>query len=556
MTSFVERFLSNLEAHRERAFVVEVHASSARLAPTRGALLRAMVEDARASLRARGVKPGDRVVLVAPNSTRWAAMDLAILAEGATAVPLYARQAARELADMIRDADPVLVIVGEPGLDTALAEAGVEKRVLLDALFEGRRLDPQPPAALAADHVVTIIYTSGSSGEPKGVMLTRANVEHMMPVLDTKLRELAGVAGGSDRVFHYLPFCFAGSRMVLWACLFRANGIHLSMRLEELVRELPLATPEYFLNVPALLDRVRAGVEKKLAEQPLPIRALYARAMEADRKERAGAAGKRDLAVLALADRTIFPRIRAQIGPALKGLVCGSAPLSVETQAWFERIGLPIFQVYGLTETTAIVTIDRKDAVQLGRVGHAIPGCEMRLGEGGELQIRGPNVFPGYFRHEAATREAFTADGWFRTGDQCEIDGRGSLKIIGRTKNVLVPSSGHNVAPEPLEERIRAAIPGCDHVLVVGHGRPFLSAILSGAAIQPSLVEEQLEAVNEGLPHYRRIRKFVVAREPFSPENGMLTANQKLRRAEIERRHASELGAIYASAQGTGAEAR
>jgi long-chain acyl-CoA synthetase len=542
--SFVDRFLSNLEAHRERAFVVEVHRD--RLAPTRGALLRAMIEDARESLRAHGVKPGDRVVLAAPNSARWVAMDLAILAEGATAVPLYARQAPGELADMIADADAALVIVGEPGLDAALADAGVTTRVMLDAMFEGRRIDPRPAVAIAPDHVVTIIYTSGSSGEPKGVMTTRANVEHMLPVLDTKLRELAGVAGGGDRVFHYLPFCFAGSRMVLWACLYRSNGIHLSMKLDELVRELGAATPEYFLNVPALLDRVRAGVEKKLSERPAPIRALYARAIEADARERTGTAGKRDRAALMLAGRVLFPRIREQIGSALKGLICGSAPLSLETQAWFERVGLPVFQVYGLTETTAIVTIDRPEAVQLGRVGHAIPGCEMRLGDGGELQVRGPNVFPGYFRRESATRAAFTADGWFRTGDQCEIDARGSLRIIGRTKNVLVPSSGHNVAPEPLEQMVREAVPGADHVLVVGHGRPFLSAIVSGS-VQPSAIGARLDDVNEKLPHYRRIRRFIVAKDAFSPENGMLTANQKLRRAEIERRYAKEITALYES---------
>lgn len=545
--SFVDRFLANLDAHRERAFVVEVHED--RLAPTRGALLRAMIEDARASLVARGVKAGDRVVLAAPNSTRWVAMDLAILAEGATVVPLYARQAPRELADVIADADASLVIVGEPGLDAALAELGVGRRVMLDTMFEGRRLEPRPAVAIASDHPVTIIYTSGSSGEPKGVLTTRANVEHMLPVLDVKLRELAGVPGGADRVFHYLPFCFSGSRMVLWACLFRANGIHLSTRLDALVRELGAATPEYFLNVPALLDRVKTGVEKKLAERPAPIRLLYARALEADARERAGTAGARDRATSLVARRVLFPKIREQIGPALKGLVCGSAPLSVDTQAWFEMLGLPVFQVYGLTETTAIVTIDRKDAVQIGRVGHAVPGCELRLGEGGELEVRGPNVFPGYFRREEATRAAFTKDGWFRTGDQCEIDARGSLKIIGRTKNLLVPSSGHNVAPEPLEERIRTAVPGADHVLVVGHARPFLAAVISGAGVQPSSVKERLDDLNEGLPHYRRIRRWIVAQEPFSPENGMLTANQKLRRGEIERRYAREIAALYETSE-------
>jgi long-chain acyl-CoA synthetase len=547
--SFVDRFLANLETHRERAFVVEVHAEpgrAPRLTPTRGALLRAMVEDARHSLRSWGVSAGDRVVLVAPNSVRWVAMDLAIRAEGATVVPMYARQATTEIAAMIADADPRLVIVGDPGLEDALQRLLDGKgapRVRLDALFEGRRTELTPAKRLAPDHVATIIYTSGSSGEPKGVMTTVANVEHMLPVLDAKLGELTGVRGGSDRVFHYLPFCFAGSRMVLWACLFRANGIHLSMRLEDLPRELEAATPEYFLNVPAVLDRVRAGVEKKILEGPLPVKLAYQRAMQAHERDRRGEAGRRDKLALFAAAQAIFPRIRQRIGPALVGLICGSAPLSDDTQAWFERIGLPIFQVYGLTETTAIVTIDRKGSVQVGRVGHAIPGCELRLGEGGELFVRGPNVFPGYFRKEAASDAAFDGE-WFRTGDQCELDARGSLKVIGRVKNLLVPSSGHNVAPEPLEQRLLEKIPGAQHAVVIGHGRPWLAAIVSGPVV-PSEAELALSDVNEGLPHYRRIRKVFVSPDRFSPENGLLTANQKLRRGEIERRFAKEIGALY-----------
>jgi long-chain acyl-CoA synthetase len=541
--SFVDRMLRALEEHKERAFVVEIRGD--RQATTRGALLRAMVEDARGVLRANGVVPGDRVVLIAANSAQWIATDLAVLAEGATVVPLYARQAPAELAAILRDADPRLVVI-DGGLETPLAEQGVAvPRLVIDALFPGAREQPKPAVPIARDHVVTIIYTSGSSGEPKGVMTTTANVEHMLPILDTKLAELSGVRGGNDRVFHYLPFCFAGSRMVLWACLFRQNGIHLSTRLDDLVRELGTARPEYFLNVPALLDRVRTGVEKKMESGPVPLRVLYRRVMEAHVRERRGDAGKRDRALLALAERALFPRIKEQIGPALRGLICGSAPLSEETQAWFVRIGIPVFQVYGLTETTAIVTIDRRDAVTIGRVGHAIPSCELKLGEGGELLVRGPNVFAGYFRRPDATRDAFTSDGWFKTGDQCEIDGRGSLRVIGRVKNLLVPSSGHNVAPEPLEQLLLESIPGAQQAVVVGHGRPFLSAVITGP-VEAKEIEAHLSTVNEALPHYRRIRRFVVARETFSPENGLLTANQKLRRSEIERRYAQEIAELYA----------
>lgn len=555
--SFVDVFLSNLVEHPDRAFVTEVHCSSGpgaplppgkeRMVPTRGGRLREMVEQARHALRALGVKPGDRVVLVAPNSARWVACDLAILAEGATCVPMYARQAASELAVMMRDCDPRVIVVDGADLEESIAACSPPAPLArLDALFAG-----EPPAALEparrldADHVVTIIYTSGSSGEPKGVMTTVENVEHMLPVLDAKLRELKGGPGGRDRVFHYLPFCFAGSRMVLWGCLFRANGLFLSTSLDDLARELRASAPEYFLNVPALLERVRAGVEKKIEERPLPVRLVYERAIEAFRRLRAGGTSLRDRALVAAAKSAIFPKIREQIGNQIVGLICGSAPLAEETQAWFsDLVGIPVYQVYGLTETTAIVTIDRVDGVVPGRVGYPITGCDVRLGEHGELQVKGPNVFRGYFRREGATRDAFTSDGWFRTGDQATIDTRGTLQIIGRVKNILVPSSGHNVAPEPLEQLLMERVPGVAQAVVIGHGRPYLVALLAGVADRGA-ADRAIESINEALPHYRRIRKVHVETQPLTIESGLLTANQKLRRQAIEAHFSRQIDALY-----------
>ncbi|MFN9813490.1 MAG: AMP-dependent synthetase/ligase [Deltaproteobacteria bacterium] len=551
MTHFVDRILGNLEAWPDRPFAVEVHGK--RLVSTEGRRLRALVEIARRSLRDRGVREGDRVVLVAPNSTRWVAADRAILAEGATVVPLYARQDPKELAAMVRDADPTLVVAADEALRSAiLAHLGEAPTVLLPELFSAAApADLAPARPLAPAHVATIIYTSGSSGEPKGVMTSVANVEHMLPVLDVKLRELTGAPGGSDRVFHYLPFCFAGSRMVLWGCLFRSNGLMMSTSLENLAEEIQTARPEYFLNVPALLERIKAGVEKKIAGRAYPIRAGYAEAIAAWRRLTAARAGRgeartRDELVVAAAKRVIFRAIRAQLGEQLKGLVCGSAPLPEEVQRWFvELLGIPVFQVYGLTETTAIVTIDRTDAVVPGRVGHAIRDVEIKLGDDGELLVRGPNIFPGYFRREDASRAARTDDGWFRTGDQCSIDERGNLAVIGRVKNILVPTSGHNVAPEPLEERVLQHVPGAEQAVVVGHARPYLCVILTGS-VDASTLEAALEKVNQGLPHYRRLRKAFVASEKLTPDNGLLTANQKLRRAAIERHFAADIDALYA----------
>jgi long-chain acyl-CoA synthetase len=206
-------------------------------------------------------------------------------------------------------------------------------------------------------------------------------------------------------------------------------------------------------------------------------------------------------------------------------------------------LGIPVYQVYGLTETTAIVTMDEPRQAVAGRVGQAIPGCETKLGEGDELLVRGPNVFPGYWKRDDATREAFE-DGWFKTGDRADVDPAGNFRILGRAKNLLVPTSGHNVAPEPIEQQILERTPGVDHAVVMGHGRPFLTAVVSGKADRAT-VQRSIDAINEGLPHYRRIRAFHLTDEAFTPENGLLTANQKLKRPALEAHFETAVDRLY-----------
>jgi long-chain acyl-CoA synthetase len=206
-------------------------------------------------------------------------------------------------------------------------------------------------------------------------------------------------------------------------------------------------------------------------------------------------------------------------------------------------LGIPVYQVYGLTETTAIVTMDRPPEVIAGRVGPAIEGVELRVSDTGELQVRGPNVFWGYHNRPEATEAAFE-DGWFRTGDRAELVD-GTWRILGRVKNLLVPSSGHNVAPEPIEQKLVEGIQGVEQAVVVGHGRPFLGAILTGT-LDADAIDASVEQINQDLPHYRRIRRVHVSAEPFSVENGLLTANRKLRRGVIEAHYADQVEAFYA----------
>jgi long-chain acyl-CoA synthetase len=511
-----------------------------RLVPISGDEFLSRVARVRASLAARGVRPGDRVGLLAPNSADWAAMDLALLASGAIVVPLYARQDPKQLAGMLADAGASLVVASDPQLAASLP--GDFQVLTFDEALNAPSVTEAAFDA-APDSIATIIYTSGTSGEPKGVVLTHANIDFMLAVTVARIREMALHERSEDRVFHYLPFCFAGSRIMLWSQLWRGNPLLVSSDLNNLQEEMRTAKPHYFLNVPVLLERIQSGVEQRIGGMAAPIRGLYQRARAAYLKQDRATLGMRERMILMLAQRLLFPRIRHLLGENLEFLVCGSARLSEDVQRWFTMIGMPVYQVYGLTETTGIVTIDDTKNVSNGRVGYAVPGCELKLSDEGELLCRGPNVFSGYWNRPEATA-AVLVDGWLRTGDQAELDARGSLKVIGRVKDVIVPASGHNVAPAPIEDMLQQAAQGIQQAVVVGHGRPYLTALVTGD-VDPALLDRALERINAGLPHYQRVRKLYRAPEPFTPENGLLTANQKLRRAMIEARYRDAIEEMY-----------
>jgi long-chain acyl-CoA synthetase len=208
-------------------------------------------------------------------------------------------------------------------------------------------------------------------------------------------------------------------------------------------------------------------------------------------------------------------------------------------------LGITVYQVYGLTETTAIVTMDKQGKVEAGRVGMTINGCEMKLSDDNELLCRGPNIFAGYWNRPDETANAIR-DGWFYSGDQAEVDAHGNWKIIGRVGNLLVPESGHNVAPEPIEQKLMEALDTVEQCVVVGHGKPFLTAIVTGE-VEQAQVDAAMEAVNNVLPHYRRIRKIHCSNELFTIENGLLTANQKLKRKAIIQHYEHAIRDMYAA---------
>jgi long-chain acyl-CoA synthetase len=552
--NFLENILSQLEVAGETRIIQELRDGET-IFPNGRELLE-MVSRARSFLAARKIVKGERCVLLAHNSIRWVAMDLAVMAEGLIVVPLYARQAAAELVTMMKDCSPALICCGDAGLRDGIVQSWAEAppQCLFEDVFGPESNDATSRAGAPAPHrhalpledsdAITIIYTSGTSGEAKGVVLNAGNVAHMLACTSSRLDALMEGGSQQDRVFHYLPFCFAGSWIMLMTCLMRRSLLMLNTDLSKLASDMPSSAPDYFLNVPALLERMRKAVDEQLSKTGGIALNVYTRAKGAWSRKHEKQGSPMGSIWLSLAKVAVFPTIRKKMmGPNLKALICGSAPLNVETQLYFMMLGIPVLQVYGLTETTAICTMDDPGRVEPGRVGPAIQGIEMKLGENEEIVVRGPNIFPGYWSRPAETAKVLH-DGWFHTGDQGEVDAAGNWRIIGRIKNLIILGSGHNIPPEPVEDELLKNIAGAQQVVLMGNGRGYLSAIVAGN-VNREAVQGAIDIVNATLPHYKQVRAFYISPEPFSIENGLLTANGKLKRDLIATRMKSEIEGMY-----------
>ena len=541
--TFLEDIFAQLAAAQDTTFLQELR--DAQTASVTGRELLDLIGRARAFLRSRGLRKGDRCALLAPNSIRWIAMDLAIMAEGLIVIPLYSRQAPAELVAMMKDGSPSLLCCSDAALRDGIVQnwPDAPPQFLFDDVFSTSTAVTQTPRLSAADPVA-IIYTSGTSGEAKGVVLTAGNITHMLSCTSARLDVLMENHSAQGRVFHYLPLSFAGSWIIMLTSLLRRSLFTMNTDLSRIANDMRVVAPDYFLNVPALLERMRRAVDEQLWKAGGIAASIYSHAKSAWMRKQEGQASFSDSMWLAWANSLVFPTIRKKmIGSNLKALICGSAPLNVETQLYFMMLGVPVLQGYGLTETTALCTLDDPRHVEPGRVGPAITGVEMKLGANDEIIVRGPNIFPGYWNRPEATAKTIR-DGWFHTGDQGDVDAGGNWRIIGRIKNLIILGSGHNIAPEPIEDEILQNLPGAQQVVLVGNGRGYLSAIVTGKLTREQ-VQAALDVVNPKLPHYKQIRAFYLQGAPFSIENGMLTANGKLKRDLIAARMKSEIEDMY-----------
>ena len=540
---FVGELFSQLKAAANTPVLQEIR--DGKVTGVAGSELLELIRKARTFLASKGLQKGDRCGLLAANSIRWVAMDLAAIAEGLIVVPLYFRQAPAELVAMMKDSTLSLVCCGDAVLRDGIQRSWTSGPLFLfDEIFAGVDAIQLDRPQVRDEDPVTIIYTSGTSGEAKGVVLTATNVGFMLGCTSARLDSLMGSRSGEDRIFHYLPFSFCASWIAVLTFMLRGSLVTLNTDLTKIPSDVAEVAPHYFLNVPQLLERMRRGVDEQIAEKGGVAQAVYLRAKAAWARKQTQCAEASDGLWLWLANTTVFPAIRKKmVGENLKALISGSAPLAPETQDYFNMLGIPVLQVYGLTETTGICTMDDPNHPVPGRVGSAIPGIEMKLAENDEIVVRGPHVFPGYWNRPQQTAEVLR-DGWFHTGDQGELDASGTWRIVGRIKNLIVLGSGHKVAPETIEDEIARHLPGAQQVVVVGNGRGYLSAIVTGSVTEQQ-VQAALDAVNPQLPHYKHVRAFCLRPEPFSIENGMLTVNGKLKRDLISAHMKNEIDEMY-----------
>jgi long-chain acyl-CoA synthetase len=553
------------------------------------------VERLAAALAAAGIEPGDRVALLSENRPEWVIADYAATSMGVVDVPIYPTLPANQVQYILRDcgAKGVLASTREqlakiaairetlPELKLVAAfddpggAAGV--RGLDDLLEEGRKAleaggAPQlrdRALRVGRDEVATLIYTSGTTGNPKGVMLTHHNLASN--VAATQQHGIGDVIRRGDVALSFLPLSHVFERMVdylYWdvgACIAYAESID---RVPENLLEV---SPTVAVSVPRLFDKIYAKVVGATGwKRKLVMWAKRVGEAVADERLAGGEASLPLRLQYRLADKLVFSKLRAKTGGALRSFVSGGAPLSAEVAKFFFAAGLPVYEGYGLTETSPVISVNRPGAVRLGTVGTPIPGVEVAIdGETGEILTRGPHVMKGYWNDAEATAEVIDGEGWFHTGDVGELDGDGFLRITDRMKNIIVTAGGKNVAPQPMEN-VAAMSPYVAQVVMIGDRRAFPSmlvvpdaenlkawaaqegistgdyaALLRDPRVVALLERETMGRLGE-FANYERPKKITVVPEEFTIESGMLTPTMKIRRRQVEERYGAEIERLYA----------
>jgi long-chain acyl-CoA synthetase len=533
-------------------------------------------------LIAAGIQPGDRVGLLSRTRYEWTLVDYAIWWVGAATVPVYETSSPDQIAWILEDSGAIACVVETdehldrvrqtrdrtPDLEDlwVLEAQGIETLTGLgtdvsDDEVESRR------SAVTPDDMATVIYTSGTTGPPKGCVLTHGNFMFELGVATVELDRLFLDEDASTLLF--LPLAHVFARIIQVGCVRAGAQIGHSPNIKELTTNLAEFRPTFLLAVPRVFEKVFNTASQR-AHAEGKGRIFDAAAESAIRFSQAQDGSGPNLirrARHALFDKLVYAKLRAALGGRTTYAISGGAPLGDRLAHFFRGIGVPVLEGYGLTETTAALTVNLPDAQRIGTVGRPLPGTEVKVDDGGELLFRGGQVFPGYWNNEEATKAALDQDGWFHSGDIGEIDDEGFVRITGRKREIIVTAGGKNVAPAALEDPIRAH-PLVSQCMVVGEGKPFIAALITldpdalrswaeQHDVDPAsdrlarhsdvrtAIQKAVDEANAKVSQAESIRKFRILPIDWTEESGHLTPSLKLRRSVVMRDFADEVEALY-----------
>lgn len=553
------------------------------------------VNDLACGLLSMGVQRGDRISLLSENRPEWAIMDLACQSLGVILATIYATNTPEQCAYIINNSESKLVVVSnnnqlnklfDKTVDLPAVEqiiifdpiAGItdknEKVKNLDEIYELGRQHEHPEKLaeimdqITMDDVATLIYTSGTTGDPKGVMLTHgnfySNVEDSISVMPIT---------PDESFLSFLPLSHSLERMAgHFSALFIGATINYAESIDALRQNLQEVKPTTMVSVPRIYEKFHAALMDNLSKSPKTKQKLFHWAVDVGQKVLDLEMAKKEVPGLLklqynLADKLVYSKIKQIMGGKLKFAISGGAPLSPELFGFFYSLGIKIFEGYGLTETTPVVTANTPDSIRQGTVGRVIPGVTVKIADDGEILVKGPNVMKGYWRRPEDTAEALEG-GWFHTGDIGELDDDGFLRITDRKKDIIVTAGGKNIAPQNIENMLKMDR-FVEQVNIIGDKRKYLTAVIVPAfpelegwakgkglkfadraelvnlAEVQKLIWESIEKVNGELAKYETIKKFHISSQEFSQENDMLTPTLKVKRKNVNKHFAKDIEQMY-----------
>jgi long-chain acyl-CoA synthetase len=534
-----------------------------------------------------GARKGDRIALVSENRWEWAITDFAILAIGAVDVPVYPTLTGPQIAALLLDAGCRIAVVSTmqqfEKLDSIRETAGLKHIILMDApapagavamsdLLAGAdqagdsrdaEFDARVGSVRASD-LATLIYTSGTTGEPKGVALTHGNIASNQNYAAAEFN-----FSPADACISFLPLSHITARALDYVMYNHGAQVAYCTQFDKLPEAMRQVRPTVIVGVPRVFEKIRQAVEGKAALSPVKKR-LLARAVRVGAKHAETVYdGRRPFSPRwKLADKLVYSKVREAFGGRVHTFICGGAPLGIDTARWFASAGIALYEGYGLTETSPVIALNTPAAHRMGSVGKPLPNVELKIAEDGELLARGPSVFSGYWNKPAANADCFDSEGWFRTGDIAHLDTDGFLYITDRKKELLKTSGGKLVAPQPIENKLKAHVMVAQAALV-GDKHKFVSALIAPnfAALEAWAAEQGVERdsrhqlvrhervtelyaeivreANSGLANFESIKRFRLVAEEWTQESGELTPSMKLKRRVIADRYAAVISSLY-----------